>query len=203
MNEARRDWMSLETAARDLPLIKESAVESPAEIGTMVRRRAIYEQEFVGLPGGPEVIRRCAASGEEARILPELPMKMQLADRKSVLLPLTETGTGGVLLVRARPVVRGMRALFEMLWESALPFGAEAGPGSPSPGAGKQQLSGEQQELLRYMLAGLHDEPIAVKMGISQTTVRRDIKRLEDMAHVKGRFAWRPTGFVDSSIMPL
>jgi DNA-binding CsgD family transcriptional regulator len=189
INEARRDWMSLETGARDLPLTADSGVVSPAETGKMVRRRAIYEQAFVEMPGGPETIRRCAESGEESRILPELPMKMQLADRKAVLLPLTETGTGGVLLIRARPVAAAMRVLFEMLWEDALPFEGR-GRTRPSSPAGKQQgLSAEQQKLLGYMMAGLHDEPIAEKMGSSAKTVRRDIKRLEAMAHVTGRFA--------------
>jgi hypothetical protein len=49
-------------------------------------------------PAARLLIQACADAGKQARLLPEVPIKMKLADQHAALLPLTPTGTAGVLV---------------------------------------------------------------------------------------------------------
>lgn len=48
-------------------------------------------------------------------------MKMKLADQKTALVPLTPSGTAGVLVIRAPVILATLRDYFEMLWDRAAP----------------------------------------------------------------------------------
>jgi hypothetical protein len=64
----------------------------------------------------------------QARLLPEVAMKMKLADHSTAMLPLTRTGTAAALVVRAAVIVDALREYFELLWDRATPITA---PGPP------------------------------------------------------------------------
>ena len=73
-------------------------------------------------PVARRIIQACAEGGEQARLLPEVPMKMKLADHTTAMLPLTPTGTGGALVIRAPVIISALREYFELLWERATPL---------------------------------------------------------------------------------
>ncbi len=182
INSARKDWMTLETAASDLPLTEDNDVKSP--YGDTVRVRSIYETAHLRNPGARGVLERSVARGEQAKILPVVRLKLQIADRSAALFPLSSTGTGGAVLFREGPAVDGARDYFEMLWKMALPYGA------PKPLEGCP-LSKLQVEILRLMRAGEPDKTIAGSLGFSVSKVRREIDDIEAKAGggAKGRFA--------------
>src|SRR5260370_42051777 len=76
-------------------------------------------------PDGRRLVQACAAAGEEARLLPQVPMKLKLADRTAALLALTPVGTAAALVVRAPVVTAGLREELEMLWGNAAPIDPE------------------------------------------------------------------------------
>src|SRR5580693_1539149 len=94
VNSARRDWMTLETADLDLPLSEEFAIDSSIVTQGLTRVRSIYTAAFARHPLGQRMIRSFLDAGEQARVLPSIPAKMQIADRHTALLALTSTGTG-------------------------------------------------------------------------------------------------------------
>jgi hypothetical protein len=122
MNGARRDWMSLETTHRDLPLTGDFAQPPLPAFAGKVRCRAIYDRAFLDDPVGRRIVQTCAEAGEQARLLPEVPMKLKLADHTSALLPLTPAGTVSALLVKAPVIVAALRDYFELLWDRATPL---------------------------------------------------------------------------------
>ena len=134
-------------------------------------------------PVARRIIAACAEAGEQARLLPRVPMKMKLADQATAMLPLTPAGTAGALVIRAPLITAALREYFEMLWERATPLKAE------QPAAPGGRLTAAQQTVLELMAEGLHDDAIARRAGLSVTTVRRHITAILRRLDVTSRFA--------------
>ena len=183
VNTARKDWMSLENTQTEMPLTPDFAQPPLAVAGGMVRCRSIYSVAAVNSPVARQIIETCAEAGEEARVLPAVPMKMKLADYTTAMLPLTPAGTGAALVVRAPVIIRALREYFELLWERATPLKA------PRPAAGGEGPTATQQRVLELMARGLTDETIAEMLKISVTTVRRHIAAIMKRLDVTSRFA--------------
>ena len=73
-------------------------------------------------PAARQIIQTCAEAGEQARLLPSVPMKMKLADTTTAMLPLTPNGTAGALIIRAPVIITALREYFELLWDRAIPL---------------------------------------------------------------------------------
>ncbi|MBV9449984.1 MAG: response regulator transcription factor [Streptosporangiaceae bacterium] len=197
VNSARRDWMTLETAETDMPLSEDNLISCPSALRGQVRIRGIYDAATTRIPAAMHNLQRCVDAGEEVRILSKVLMKLQLADRTAALLPLTPTGTGGAILLRAAPIIEALRQFFELLWIRAMPLGGSK-PSAGSP------LTPIQQDILKHMVLGEADETIARQIGRSPSTVRRNIDAITELAggadnrFVLGvlvqRLGWLPRG---------
>jgi DNA-binding NarL/FixJ family response regulator len=183
VNTARKDWMTLENLTTDMPLTEDFAQPPlPAACG-QVRCRSIYAAAAMDDPVARQIIQACAGAGEQARLLPQVPMKMKLADHTTAMLPLTPAGTAGALVIRAPVIITALREYFELLWERATPLT----PGRPAPPG--DRLPPAQQKVLELMARGLADDKIARETGISTTTVRRHITAIMNRLGVSSRFA--------------
>jgi DNA-binding CsgD family transcriptional regulator len=173
INSAQHDWITLETQKTEMPITDDYPIDSLAALRRGVRIRSIYNTAFAEHPQASQFIERAVALGEEARILPRVPMKIQLADDAAVLLPLTETGATGALYIEGTPIPRTMRILAEVLWSQGTPFGA-AESGGP--------LSATERRILEHMATGKTDKAIGQAMNpkMSDTTVRRHTKAIAD-----------------------
>jgi DNA-binding CsgD family transcriptional regulator len=184
INSAHRDWMTLESHETDMPLTDDYPIDGPPALRHQVRIRSIYDIALTEHPAASRYIEEFVKAGEEARILPRVPMKMQLADETAVLLPLTQNGASGALLIKDGPIPRAMRTFFEMLWARATPWSL----GEPQP---HSPLSPPEQRILEFMAAGKQDKAITRAVNSSETTVRRHIKAITDRLGLKttSRFA--------------
>jgi len=182
-NTARKDWMTLENLNTEMPLTDDFAQPPLPAFGGQVRYRSIYEAAAMDDPIGRRIIEACAAAGEQARLLPRVPMKMKLADRTTAMLPLTPSGTAGALVIRAPVILASLRDYFEMLWDRATPLRPKR------PAARSSWLTPAQQAVLELMAQGLHDATIARRAGMSTTTVRRHIAAIMTRLDVTSRFA--------------
>jgi len=183
VNTARKDWMTLENLAADMPLTEDFAQPPLPAAGGQVRCRSIYDAAAMEDPVTRQIIQVCAGAGEQARLLPSVPMKMKLADYNTALLPLTSNGTAGALLIRAPVIIGALREYFELLWDRATPLK----PQRPAPPA--DRLPPALQAVLELMAEGLNDAAIARRLGISVGTVRRYIAAITDRLGVSSRFA--------------
>lgn len=164
--------------------------DNPMELALLrrgVRIRVLYEsagldmQEF-------KWIQRDIDSGEEARVLSELPMKLLIIDDKVAVTPVTAldpSKEAASLVLHAASVVRGLKLLFEREWERALPIGVAAEEESHAPTA---PLGETDRELIGLLASGFTDETIARQMGLGQRTVRRRLRRLMDELGAGTRF---------------
>ena len=183
VNTARKDWMTLENLATEMPLTTDFAQPPLAVSAERVRCRSIYDVTAMDDPVARRIIQDCADAGEQARLLPSVPMKMKMADHTTAMLPLTPNGTAGALLIRAPVIISALREYFEMLWQRATPLK----PQHPAPPA--DRLPPAQQAVLELMAAGLNDQRIGRQLGISVTTVRRYIAIIMERLDVSTRFA--------------
>lgn len=193
----RQRWLQLEQTVRkellafDMPPYMNPPPENPnpQEYERMmrgVRFRIIYAHSALEHPGYLRVIEAFVEAGEEARVLPTLPMKLNIFDRNIALMPFNYEGPGqpSALVVHARTMVTALEVLFEALWARAVPFRA-ARLGADSVG---QVFDPDTVRLLNLVSAGLKDEAIARRLGVARKTVERRLRRLMGRLGAETRF---------------
>ncbi|MBY8851563.1 helix-turn-helix domain-containing protein [Saccharothrix longispora] len=132
--------------------------------------RACLERHAPGREPGPGL-----PPGEEARVVPDAPLKMILVDRHLGLVPLESAAPEPVtaLVVRPCALLDALGALFEGLWSQALPLAAHD----------HEPLSEQDARLLALLATGMPDRGIAEQLGLSYRTFQR---RLHDLMRALG-----------------
>lgn len=165
----------------------QDAMAANEQIRPSVRQRLIYDHAALKAPGILDVIEQDC--GEEARVLPELPTKLIIVDHSMAQLPLdaAESHISNWVMVRPSAILDTLIALFEALWEQAIPLriGKQA---SSSRGEQTENVDEETRKLLGLLSSGLTDEAIARQLGISARSVRRRAADVMSKLHVKTRF---------------
>lgn len=146
-----------------------------------VRYRTIYDRASLAEPSQLALARRLAAAGEQARVLDEVPMKMQISDRSIALVPFALSAERQTLVIQNSPLMDGLIALFELLWDRAVPLWPSGSPASSG-------LTSEDAELLGYAAVGYTDEAVARKLGVNTRTVERRMRRVMDILGARTRF---------------
>ena len=140
-----------------------------------VRCRVVYDRTSLAEPGQPALLEALTAAGQEARVSADVPMKLVISDRRLALTPLSlhHGLTDAALLVHESGLLDALAALFESVWQRAIPL----------PEAGD-----EDGRLLLLLASGLKDEAIARQLGIGERTVRRRVAALADRLGARTRF---------------
>ncbi|MEV4398387.1 helix-turn-helix domain-containing protein [Nonomuraea sp. NPDC049607] len=153
--------------------------------------RYVYERAALDDPRAPAEISRFLKGGYEIRIAVELPSKMIIVDREVVLLPVLPDQTSvepGFLLVRGQSLVHLLVELFERVWQAATPLRLTA----TSVTEGVAAWDDTDVALMTYLLSGMPDKTVASRLGTSERTVQRRIRRLMKLAGTDSRMqlAW-------------
>lgn len=181
-------WRSLQLGARGElrvldkpPYIRRSDPELElASLARGVRMRVVYESQVLRDHARLAEIHRYTEAGEQARVLPELPLKLALVDDCWALLPVSSgTAEQSVLLVRPSSLLDALTGLFELYWSRAMRM--------PPPDSTEPPRDRHHQ-LLTLLAAGLTDESIARQMGVSTRTVQRWVRELMDRFGARTRF---------------
>ncbi|MFE9968072.1 helix-turn-helix domain-containing protein [Streptomyces sp. NPDC005525] len=120
--------------------------------------------------------------GAVVRTAVSLPVRMIIFDRRQAVLPIdTADAHTGAVLLNGAGTITALCALFEATWAAATPLGATA---SPTP----EGMTAQQAEMLKLLAAGMTDETIAKRFGISPRTARRIAADLMDLLEARSRF---------------
>jgi len=162
------------TAATDLELLERG-----------IAGRTIYERASVEHPGGLHEVEQLLAAGQQARVLPSIPMKLYLVDRRHAVLPLQRepASVEAAVVVHAPALLAALSTLFEGLWDRALPMHMPAAPVQ----AGRR-ASVDEHRLITLLLSGLTDEAIARQLALGYRTVQRHIAGLMSRLGAHTRF---------------
>ncbi|MER8045942.1 LuxR C-terminal-related transcriptional regulator [Streptomyces sp. NPDC094032] len=158
--------------------------DSLATLARGVRQRVVYAREALEHPGHlKNVIEPCVEAGEQARVLPSVPVKLLIIDEAYALVSLSIKEADVVntmLVVQPCGLFSALVALFELSWVNALPLhGGAARPGGLAPG---------DRRLLRLLAGGASDEVIARELGISRRTLFRRLQILMARLGAANRF---------------
>lgn len=126
---------SVQTEIRrfDSPPYFINAEEELAQLARGIRHRTVYSRASLEHPGYvADNIEACVQAGEQARIVPSLPVKLTIVDDSYALLSLSiveAEANNAMLIVRPCGLLSALTALFELCWQTAAPFyGSEPGP---------------------------------------------------------------------------
>jgi len=122
-----------------------------------------------------------SSQGSEARTVPKLPIRMIISDGDTAVLPYDANNALRSIAVYHNPnLVKALQELFELFWEISTPLG-------PTP-ITKISLGSETDRIILKMISqGKNDYQIGKKLGVSDRTVRRDIKNLLERISVTTR----------------
>lgn len=147
--------------------------------------RAIHERAALESPGRLADIERGVAEGEQARVLPRLPMKLFLVDDRIAIIPLqvAPTAIQSSAVVHRSALLEAIVVLFETLWQLALPLELAV--------ANRDLLDNstpQERHILALLTAGLPDDVSARELGVSDRTYQRRVHDLMERLHAQTRF---------------
>lgn len=129
-------------------------------------------------------IRPAIASGERARVLLNVPVKLLLVDGRVALVSSTTAETDvctSALLVRAASLLTALDALWQSCWQAAVSLDASGTP-SDSP------LEPVEARFLKLLSTGASDEQVARVLGISRRTFFRYLEQMMARTGATTRF---------------
>lgn len=163
-----------------------------------VKYRFIYDHAALDERAHLKQIEDAVLLGEQARVLPQLPMKLTIADGRIGLVSVSIRGSDlkSALIVHPSSLLDALIMLFEVLWREAVPL--QAADAEPSTTEGERdKVPDEHAILVSLLAAGLKDEVIARNLGVTPRTFRRRLRALLDGLGARTRFqaglqtAWR------------
>lgn len=185
----RRAWASAREQIRQfesppyfpLPGATDDAL---ATLARGVTQRVVYSRESLEHPGHlKDVIEPCVNAGEQARVLPSVPVKLVIIDDAYALVSLSIKEAdvhNTMLVVQPCGLLSALIALFEQSWQNALPFhGRTTQPGGLPPA---------DRRLLWLLAGGASDESITRELGISRRTLFRRLQILMARLGAANRF---------------
>ncbi|MET9348817.1 LuxR C-terminal-related transcriptional regulator [Streptomyces termitum] len=136
-----------------------------------VRVRYVYLDSVRNDPATLNYARWLYDIGGEVRVLPQLPPRMIIFDRRAAIVPIDpEAAARGVLILRGAGVVTALVSLFRQTWARAEPLGNS---NSRVPASETHGLTRQEQAVLDLLFEGHTDDVVARKLGVSVRTGRR------------------------------
>ncbi len=154
-----------------------------AGLDRKVRFRAVYARPSLAVPGRLGDVDALRSAGEQARVLPDVPFKLLIVDRRWAMVPESAGSEADrAIVVRPCSLFDALLAMFDLCWERAVPFGDPVGQDDAAV------LSEAERQLLSLLATGLTDERVAAHLGLGLRTVQRRVRRLMDRLGAGNRF---------------
>jgi len=203
---AETELLALVQAQVEIPETCEGEAESLA-VQRGVSYRVVIERAGLNGPTSANALSSAVPVGEQLRVIDMLPTKMVIADRCTVMLPLSLPGStdsdlagsrlpaspqraddGPVALIsRAPALVSAMIGLFESIWQRALPVRKDGDETLVVDEPGIALPTALDLRILSLLLVGATDAAIAKQLGLGLRTVQRRVAHMMELAEVSTR----------------
>ncbi|MFJ7336371.1 helix-turn-helix domain-containing protein [Streptomyces sp. NPDC101116] len=154
------------------------------KLGSGVEYRVVYSRSAVANSAYyNRSIQPCVAAGEQARVLPAIPVKMTVFDRRLAVVSMSVVETDineSLLIVHPSSLLSALTGLFETSWRTALPMHLNGGVPSA--------LTPMHRRILELLATGVTDDTIAELLGVSRRTLSRHLEQLNARAGSLSRF---------------
>jgi sugar-specific transcriptional regulator TrmB/DNA-binding CsgD family transcriptional regulator len=186
------------TARREMRVLVAPPFAKPNEVNrTQLDReaagvvyRGVYDASVLDDQASAAAAAVHVRSGEQARLIHSLPTKLAIADSELALLPLSYSTSAhdAALLVHPCGLLDALVALFETVWALATPLSLGDGLlGGSDTLVADQGISAGDRQLLSLLVAGLTDEAVAARLGVSRRTVVRRVQHLIELTNSRSR----------------
>ncbi|MET7287846.1 helix-turn-helix transcriptional regulator [Streptomyces sp. NPDC005573] len=146
-----------------------------------VRMRTLYHHTARFNGPSQAYVEAASELGAEYRTAHQLFGRLIVFDRETAFVPLND-GSWGAVVVRQEALVAYLCEVFEQTWALAQPFVSAAEEGLELVA---QEID---RTILRLLAAGLKDEAIARRVGLSLRTARRHIADIMEQLGAESRF---------------
>lgn len=182
-DQAQSECCSFSPGAAHLPDAMEAS--RPLNMSALERgvaMRCVYQESYRNDPGTVAYAQWLIEHGGQVRAVPVVPMQMVVVDKTVALLPVCPADARqGAIEVHNPGMLAAICALFEQVWSTATPLGAQ-------PRRNDRGLSPQEGEILRLLSTGHTDESVARRLNLSVRTVRRSIAELHERLSASSRF---------------
>jgi predicted transcriptional regulator len=191
---AESELLALVQAQVEIPATCEGEAESAA-VRRGVRYRVVMERAGLDGPQSGQSLSADVPMSEQLRVVETVPTKLVIADRNTVMLPLSLPGSAEksadegpmALISRAPGLVNAMLGLFESVWQRALPV-HKNGDESIAVDEPRHALPTPLDlRILSLLLVGATDAAIAKQLGLGLRTVQRRVAHMMELAEVSTR----------------
>ncbi|WP_324615793.1 helix-turn-helix transcriptional regulator [Streptomyces sp. NRRL S-118] len=149
-----------------------------------VRMRTVYLDSIRNSPATVAHASWLTERGGQVRTVPSLPTRMIIVDRRLAVVPVDpENSAKGAAVLTGTGVLAALCALFEQVWQGAVPLGE-----APERREDAQGLTGQERMALWLLAEGYTDEAIAKRLGVSPRTARRLASALMERLGARSRF---------------
>lgn len=182
-DRARAEIRALDPGSYLSPQPEATAAQPPA-LARGVAYRVVYDCELLRTELGFASVQESIAVGEQARAFPGVPLKLVIADSDRALIAVP-TVTGGnvvALLIHPSVLLSALVELFEAFWRMAVAI-TPVGPDDS-----EEEPTTATRKLMALLSAGMTDESIAREMGVSERTLHRRVRRLQQLLGAQTRF---------------
>ncbi|MET8911746.1 helix-turn-helix domain-containing protein [Micromonospora sp. NPDC004551] len=151
-----------------------------------VTYRVVYSTHILRQPTAMALVHEAISAGESARVFPNVPCNLTIADSRWALLTAPMPGAERLhgLVILGGGFLDTMIGIFESFWALGVPISAMPMDAAPD-GDGTSEPN---RHLLTLLGAGLTDESIARELDVSKRTVTRRIAALQNSLGARSRF---------------
>ncbi|MFF4579461.1 LuxR C-terminal-related transcriptional regulator [Streptomyces sp. NPDC001389] len=152
-------------------------------LGRGIRMRTLYQDATRNQSHITAYAQWLLSHGSEVRTAPTIPQRMVVVDRNQALVPIDPADTRkGALHVTEPGIIAALLDFFEHSWNTAVPLGATH-PEDPRTG-----LTPTERRILRLLGAGLTDDAVGQRLGISSRTIGRHMSSIMERLEAGSRF---------------
>ncbi len=180
--ECTEEMLTSQPGGNRLPeVLQEALARDTAILSRGVRMRTLYHHTARFNGPSQAYVAMVSALGAEYRTAHELFGRLIVFDRKVAFIP-ERGGTWGAVVIREPSVVHYLCEMFEQAWTQAAPFSDAAADGL------ELVAKDIHRTIVRLLAAGLKDESIARRIGMSLRTARKHIADIMETLGAESRF---------------
>jgi sugar-specific transcriptional regulator TrmB len=166
---------------RDPDVLADALDRDRVTLSRGVRMRTLYHHTARFNGPSQAYVAAVTALGAEVRTAHELFGRLIIFDREVAFIPEADD-TWGAIRIREPSIVRYLYTIFEQTWWQAEPFSDAASDGLEAVARDIDRT------IARLLAAGLKDETIARRLGMSLRTARRHIADIMESLGAESRF---------------
>ncbi|MGW7545609.1 helix-turn-helix transcriptional regulator [Streptomyces sp. NPDC054770] len=180
--ECAEEMLTSQPGGNRVPeVLQEALARDTAMLARGVRMRTLYHHTARFNGPSQAYVALVSSHGAEYRTVHELFGRLIVFDRKMAFIP--ERGdTWGAVVIREPSVVHYLCEVFEHTWTQAAPFSEAATDGL------ELVAKDIDRTIVRLLAAGLKDETIARRTGMSLRTARKHIADIMETLGAESRF---------------